>query len=634
MTSVRRWYLYVSATIGLQVVVWALISLFRSLLSTGGTAPGETLAWQIALIIVGLPFWLVHWLWSERIAAQNADERASVLRRLYLLWNVAAFWLAVALNIKSLLLVVLHLITGVTINGEIADPLRATLHAGTALTVLGAFIALNLRAARIDEAATAGAEGPALVRRLYYYLIALVALSSWATAAAALLRLIGVTLFTNGPLVFESDILRWTATVPVAVGFWLYAWLQVQQRHAAGMSGERESLVRYFYLYLWIVIGALTALGNLVRLIATLARWALGLPLETAYLGAIAWGLVGLFVWYFHNRTLNQDIAQVAEAPRQAGIRRLAWYLVAAIGQATSLFALGALLTLLIRALLVGGPGDLRGVLAAGVAALLVGVPTWLLLWRRIQAAAMSSEQLAEGERISLVRRIYLYGFVFVAAVTLLGSLIFVVFRPLSVLFGSDPGTTLLADVLQTLVYAAIAGGVLAAHGRSLSRDSAARTAAATARQREVPTLILNSGPQGEALKAQLQRVLPQLPLTLLDPQREAAAQLSAAALVVGVVPDSAVSGTLLDAVTQHARRRLLVPLAGGAWDWAGVPVYDWTGAGEALAEAIGRFVLSDVVESRTKLSPLAIFGLIVAGLILALFLLQLGVAFVMGGAM
>src|SRR5262245_65641532 len=44
----------------------------------------DTLAFNIAGVLVGLPVWLLHWRWTERWARDSELERASTLRRLYL----------------------------------------------------------------------------------------------------------------------------------------------------------------------------------------------------------------------------------------------------------------------------------------------------------------------------------------------------------------------------------------------------------------------------------------------------------------------------------------------------------------------------------------------------------------------
>src|SRR5258707_10833086 len=57
-----------------------------------------------ATALVGLPVWLLHWLWIQRTARAHPDERASTLRRLYLYAVLGGAVLVSGLAIRELLL--------------------------------------------------------------------------------------------------------------------------------------------------------------------------------------------------------------------------------------------------------------------------------------------------------------------------------------------------------------------------------------------------------------------------------------------------------------------------------------------------------------------------------------------------
>ena len=84
MSTVRRIYLYLVAAISLTVVTWSVIGLARLILSEGiGQGQIIGLATLLAAIIVGLPIFLFHWLMAQRLVAKNAEERESIVRRIY-----------------------------------------------------------------------------------------------------------------------------------------------------------------------------------------------------------------------------------------------------------------------------------------------------------------------------------------------------------------------------------------------------------------------------------------------------------------------------------------------------------------------------------------------------------------------
>src|SRR4030095_5267416 len=65
MKSIRRLYFYLVAFISIEVVVWGLIGLLRSIVDETVSGGAEALAQALALILVGVPIFLIHWLWAQ-----------------------------------------------------------------------------------------------------------------------------------------------------------------------------------------------------------------------------------------------------------------------------------------------------------------------------------------------------------------------------------------------------------------------------------------------------------------------------------------------------------------------------------------------------------------------------------------
>src|SRR3990170_3238847 len=85
MKIVRRLYFYAVAFISLEVVLWGLISLLRSIFNPKlVTDSAQTLAQALALILVGVPIFLVHWLWAQRASAREEEEKTASLRAIFL----------------------------------------------------------------------------------------------------------------------------------------------------------------------------------------------------------------------------------------------------------------------------------------------------------------------------------------------------------------------------------------------------------------------------------------------------------------------------------------------------------------------------------------------------------------------
>jgi uncharacterized membrane protein len=103
MKSIRRLYFYLVALISIEVVLWGLVGLLRSIVDETISGGADALAQALALILVGVPIFLVHWLWAQRAAARDEEEKTATLR--------AVFFYAILLG--TLIPVVQNLLSGV-----------------------------------------------------------------------------------------------------------------------------------------------------------------------------------------------------------------------------------------------------------------------------------------------------------------------------------------------------------------------------------------------------------------------------------------------------------------------------------------------------------------------------------------
>lgn len=103
MGTIRRLYVYTVSFISLEVVIWGLIGLVRSMvggeLIGGGTSQ---LASAISLIAVGVPVFLLHW-WLAQRRIGDEDERFALLRAIFLYAVLLATLIPVTQNILAFL---------------------------------------------------------------------------------------------------------------------------------------------------------------------------------------------------------------------------------------------------------------------------------------------------------------------------------------------------------------------------------------------------------------------------------------------------------------------------------------------------------------------------------------------------
>src|SRR5512138_3654017 len=103
MKSIRRLYFYLVALISIEVVLWGLVGLLRSLIDQTIAGGADALARALALILVGMPIFLIHWLWAQRVSARDEEERTATLRAIFFYAVLLGTLIPVAQNLLSFL---------------------------------------------------------------------------------------------------------------------------------------------------------------------------------------------------------------------------------------------------------------------------------------------------------------------------------------------------------------------------------------------------------------------------------------------------------------------------------------------------------------------------------------------------
>lgn len=576
MENVKRWYIFLTAAVSLNVVTWAVITLLRRLLVPGIGSQAEVFALQIAVIVIGLPLYLGHWRWAQRLAHKDTTERAATLRSIYLYAVLAGLLIPILTNLYTLL-----------VDGLLGAALNPTLTSLVAIAILAALSIYHRRVLNDDEAAL-GAASNTLVPRLYRLAFSggglLVATNAAAGIIHWLLQQIGQTqvgAIYGGPgRGVEAEGIRLLLGTVV----WVFFWRQSQARFTQSPE-EQSAVTRKVYLYLMVFIGTLVSITQATLMFAGLLRRLLGLPPQGDIRTVLPPLIVALVVWAYHAWILRTWDA-AAPARDSGGVRRLALYLVAGVGLAALLAGLAGNLSVLVNSLSDANRivSILKEQFAWFTAAIVAGLPTWLLPWRQAQ-----SEASPESRR-SLARRIYLYLFLFAGVMTILGSLIAIVYELLLLAFGERSGLLLGRDISLAIGYALIAAASLAYHARVLRSDEHKARADKAARLTALNLLVLDGsdGALGAAIQAALKVEfdgLEPLALGLTDEARarltSAPADADPADLIADsgllIAPWSAVTGgggipaKLASAVAKSHAHKILLSLPDTGVDWAGL---------------------------------------------------------------
>lgn len=625
MRAIRRLYFYLVALISVEVVIWGVISLLRTLFlpqATGGAA--NILAGGLAAVLVGLPIFWLHWTVAQRDAARTDEESASRERALFLYGIRLAVWVPV---VQSLI-------------GLLNEGLLATLFgARPDLALIGqnqpwsdhvVALAVNVIAwayfeqvLRRDWQKEASRQNLIEVRRLARYLWMLYTLGLTVLGVQYVLR----SIFFDPQVVSDLNT-TWLAggisLALVGAPLWARTWLVIDR--AVGQDeGERRSLLRLIVLYVLAIGGALLTLISTGNLLAALLRWALGASttlrdwLSTNHAALAALPTFGA-LWAYFGRVLSTQIHSESDPLRRDGLRRIYRYILSFLGNLATFLGLVGVLTTLAE-LLLGRPVGLAGVrnpLANSLAALMVGLPVWLWNWGPLQTESRPLTEAGSHARRSLLRRAYLYLVIFLTVIGAMFTAGSLLYRVIGRLLGNPaPGFTLtvlsqaltLAALLVWLVY----------HARVLRADGALAERALAARYAAFPALVLQSG--DGSLAAEIAQALrsetPQLPVAIHSVEAGVPPEDLSAARVVVIPAQLALSPpeALRLWLQEFPGKRVVVPGPAGETVWAGVPERSPAEAAREAARAVRQLAEGETVRGAPPTNPWVIVGYALAGL-------------------
>ena len=635
MFTVRNWYIYLVSAISLQSVTWAMIALSRNLLVFDLNP--RSVAFQIAVIIIGLPFYLAHWLWGQRIANGAVDERGALLRRFYLYGSMAGFlgpWTANAFDLITRLLSSTNQYQSYEYEHLSAG--KAAIFHLVAMIVLGALWYYHQRVAGEDARVIPETGASATVRRLYILGFSAAGLTLTTLTVIHLLRWVMLEI-GSAPIRgnnLEVLLAHETARLIIGVSLWLIFWRWAQQLFDGPSEEERLSTLRKFYLYGAVLIGALGVVFNATIILAGVLRRLLDLAPQGDIRQPLPVIIGAAVLWAYHAFVLRDDMKRAEEAPRQAGVRRLYLYLIAAVGLAALLGGLSGTISVILRSLDESFGTGLRNEFAGFTAAIIAGLPVWIIPWRLAQTSAQAEGVGGADARRSVVRKIYLYFFLFIAIMTMLSSAVYIVFRILSTILG-EPAPSL-TELGHAIAFIVIAAALWLNHTAILRGDNRLAKIEQTDRLEALRVAVVNLGESrfGPALVDELKRTLPELSLDSIlltgdetTDQEAITVQLASAGLIIGSwqisIAGGMVSEQVAQAVVSSPARKLLIPFNAEGWDWAGVDRWNSEALVNQTMRAVKQILAGEEVKAHRPMSAGSVIGIIIGVIFLLILLLS-----------
>ena len=382
MKSIRRLYFYLVAFISIEVVLWGLILLLRSMLDDKISGTADDLAQALALILVGVPIFLVHWQWTQRASAREEEEKTATLRAVFLYGILIATLIPVVQNL-------LAFINRSFIGAARIEYYRAFVGGTQTLTDNFIAITMNLIVAAYfwnvlrDEWKTLppNEENFSEVRRLYRYIWMLYGLLMTVMGTQQILRFV---FYIPGNILGElgrETLVNGFALLVVGTPVWVYVWRIIQD--SLSDSAEMGSMLRLGILYILALGGVITVITVSFNIVNEIIHILLGQTSTFADFvdnigGSLSIGIPLGATWAYYGHWLNRHIQAVGSEVQQAAMKRLYNYILALIGLVVAFVGVGTLFSFLIDMITSRGfffvDSD-RSTLSSAISSLIVGLP-------------------------------------------------------------------------------------------------------------------------------------------------------------------------------------------------------------------------------------------------------------------
>ena len=526
MKTIRRLYFYAIAIISIEVVLWGIIGLLRSIFNANKVVDStSTLAQALSLILVGVPIFLVHWLWAQRTSAKDDEEKTSSVRAIFLYGILLGTLIPVVQNLLALIDRTFLTAANLYVSRAIFGGSQTWVDNLIAMVINLLIAAYFWNILKFEWTTLPETENFAEIRRLYRFIWTLYGLLMVIFGSQQALDY-AFTLSTGDVLgaIGRETVVNAIALLLVGTPIWFFSWRILQD--VLTDPDERESYLRLGILYLLSlggVIVVLTAGGTLIYMILmhvfgdgkTFTEFVQDIG------GPISIGVPFSVIWAYYGKWLTQQFAFDENLPRRAGKRRLYFYILSFAGLAATFFAVESLVSVVIDLLTAKSylsGGGFSSPISSALAALLMGLPLWFMTWRPMQADALAEGSVGDHARRSIIRKTYLYLVLFISVIGVMGAAGGLIFMLIKAVLGgetSDFANSIL-NALQALI---LFGVLLLYHLSALRKDGASRADMLEAKQEEFNVLVLdNSGGKfGESVKVIFAKRAPKLPLTVIS---------------------------------------------------------------------------------------------------------------------
>ncbi len=642
MRTIRRLYFYTVALISLEVVIWGVIGLMRSIFSSRLVDTADALAQALALILVAVPIFLFHWLWAQRAAAKDEEERGASLRAVFFYGVLLGTLIPVVQNLLALIDRSILGVSNLSYSRAFLGGFQ-TWQDNLIAIFINSIVALYfwnvLREAwKAEQDSITFAD----VRRLYRYLWLLYSLLMVVFGAQQIVRYIfyipipkyllgevGREMFANG-----------LTLLLVGTPLWVHTWRICQDALPAPV--EKNSNLRLGMLYLLALSGVITVLSAGGTLLDVILRWAFGEAIEWHEFiqeigGPISLGVPLAAVWAYYGGWLKRQIQSDEDVVRRAGKQRLYAYILSTLGLGAAFTGVALVFSFVIdlsTSDAVWG-SSLRPRLTGALAALAVGLPLWLTTWRPMQDEAKTKTEAGDHARRSTIRRSYLYLALFAGVIGGMASAVGLVYQLINALLSRDVPVDFLPNVLNSAQLLVLFAVLLFYHLNCMRGDSVMAGETLESRQRGFLVMVLDSGGKAfiDAVTAAMSKHAPDVPVLLQTADEKFAKDVDVQAVILpaslALNPPDGLRKWLSSFSGQKIVVGDMVPEGGAASGWVLTALSPGQAAQSARQLAEGEEIR--LARPSAAWEVVKIAAVVILGLQFLLFLFALGVSLFLG---
>ena len=637
MKNIRRIYFYIVAFVSLEVIVWSVISLMRSVMDVNSYSSGnDQLAIALAFILVGLPIFLIHWRVVQRDASVDPIERFSGMRAIFLYGTWLALLLPVTQNVLAVVERTLALLLNVDIYRVSVGGYQAWSDNLIGIIVNGILAGYFYTVIKANWEGTPQGNSIFITRRIWRYFWMLY---GFGLAFAGVQQLLSYLFFElEGDVGFGSGVglVDGIAFTLIGIPIWVFTWRLI--RSSLSDLKEKDSKLRQGILYsvtFLAVIITLISGGSILNLILRSVLGDESAARNIVYeIGrSLSMGLPSLVTWLYFGRELKQDMGDQTEIPRRASMNRLYVYVLSLLGLGATfvgmLLLITSLLDMIVNQAMIS-ESYLQASLANALTNLLIGLPLWLWAWRPMISEASQEDESGDHARRSVIRKGYLYLVLFVGVMGIMGSTGTLLYNFILVVLGEQipDFLYLFLSIVSTLLLFIVLANY---HWRALQSDNKLAVKSLSVLHTEFSVGVFDSGDGkfSEQILSALKVLCPDIPAAVHtvgekidDSLKDARAVILPSYLATN--PPEAVRLW----VEEFSGVRVVVPTPTEGWAWVGIDDDSPEDLVKEAAEIICRLAEGQEISQLRSRSPLTVLGYIF-GVLVGISILCMLISFV-----